>query len=163
MHKILLKIFRTGTLTEPLPEPGPPVKPCPLVRGSLAVRHVDAGSCNACELELHAFTQAFYAPESIGIRFVASPRHADVLLVTGPVTLAMKDALRAAHEAMPDPRYVIALGDCACNGGIFRGSYAVSGGVPEVIPVDGQIPGCPPEPKRILAYLEQLVSAENKD
>ncbi len=161
MHKILLKIFRTGNLTEPLPVPAPPLeKPCSLARGSLSIRHVDAGSCNACELELHALNQSIYSPETLGIRFVASPRHADALLVTGPVTLAMKEALKATAGATPNPRAIIAMGDCAINGGVFRGSYAVAGGVAEVIAVDGQIPGCPPAPGQILAFLERLALPE---
>jgi NADH-quinone oxidoreductase B subunit len=126
---------------------------------SLAIREVDAGSCNGCELEIHAVNNAYYDVERFGIRFVASPRHADVLLVTGPVTRNMRDALEKTYDAMPNPKWVVALGDCGRDGGCFAGSYAVVGGVSEVIPVDLHIPGCPPTPiailKGLLALLEQ--------
>src|SRR3974377_702214 len=111
---------------------------------SLSIREVDAGSCNGCELEIHALNNAFYDLERFGLRFVASPRHADVLLVTGPVTKNMREALERTYNAMPDPKWVVAAGDCAINGGIFAGSYAVVGGVEKVIPVDLHIRGCPP-------------------
>ena len=113
---------------------------------SLAIREVDAGSCNGCELEIHALNNAFYDLERFGLRFVASPRHADVLLVTGPVTKNMREALERTYRATPDPKWVIALGDCAADGGIFAGSYAVVGGVSNVVPVDLHIRGCPPSP-----------------
>src|SRR6059058_6646635 len=113
---------------------------------SLAIREVDAGSCNACELEIHALGNAFYDIERFGIRFVASPRHADVLLVTGPVTKNMRDAVVRTYDATAGPKWVVALGDCARDGGCFAGSYAVAGGVAEIIPVDLHIPGCPPAP-----------------
>jgi Ni,Fe-hydrogenase III small subunit len=125
---------------------------------SLAIREVDAGSCNGCELEIHALGNVFYDVERFGIRFVASPRHADVLLVTGPVTRNMRDALKRVYEAMPNPKWVVSVGDCALDGGCFAGSYAVEGGVASVVPVDLHIPGCPPRPieilKRLLALLE---------
>jgi Ni,Fe-hydrogenase III small subunit len=125
---------------------------------SLAIREVDAGSCNGCELEIHALGNVFYDVERFGIRFVASPRHADVLLVTGPVTKNMRDALKRVYEAMPNPKWVVSVGDCALDGGCFSGSYAVEGGVAGVVPVDLHIPGCPPRPieilKRLLALLE---------
>ena len=125
---------------------------------SLAIREVDAGSCNACELEIHALNNAFYDLERFGLRFVASPRHADVLLVTGPVTKNMREALERTYAATPDPKWVVAVGNCAVDGGIFAGSYAVSGGVESVIPVDLHIRGCPPTPtdllKGLLALLE---------
>lgn len=118
---------------------------------SLAIRQVDAGSCNACELEIAGLTGPHYDLERFGLHFVASPRHADCLLVTGPVTRNMAEALRRTWEATPDPKLVIAVGDCARDGGIFRGSYAVVGGVADVVPVDAVIPGCPPPPLAILA------------
>ena len=125
---------------------------------SLAIREIDAGSCNACELEIHALNNAFYDLERFGLRFVASPRHADVLLVTGPVTKNMREALMRTYAATPDPKWVVAVGNCAVDGGIFAGSYAVSGGVDNVVPVDLHIRGCPPTPtdllKGLLALLE---------
>ena len=129
---------------------------------SLSIRAVDAGSCNGCELELHALNNAFYDLERFGIRFVASPRHADVLVVTGPVTKNMREALEFTHNAMPDPKWVVAVGDCARDGGIFAQSYAVEGGVSKVVPVDLHIAGCPPRPVEImrglLALLEQAAA-----
>jgi len=126
---------------------------------SLSIREVDAGSCNACELEIHALNNAFYDLERFGLRFVASPRHADVLLVTGPVTKNMREALERTYAATPDPKWVVAVGNCAVDGGLFAGSYAVTGGVSEVIPVDLHIRGCPPRPidllMGLLALLEQ--------
>lgn len=124
-----------------------------LFRGSLAIRQVDAGSSNACEQELTALTNPYYDIERFGIHFVASPRHADMLLVTGPVTRNMRDALRATYEAMPTPNLVVAVGDDAIDGGLFKDSYAIVGGVERVIPVDFMIPGNPPSPRRILAGL----------
>lgn len=124
---------------------------------SLAIREVDAGSCNGCELEIHAVTAPVHDLERFGIRFVASPRHADVLLVTGPVTWNMAEALRRTYDATPAPKWVVALGDCARDGGCFAGSYAVAGGVAAVIPVDLHIPGCPPPPRAILAGLRALL------
>jgi Ni,Fe-hydrogenase III small subunit len=126
---------------------------------SLSIREVDAGSCNGCELEIHALSNAFYDLERFGLRFVASPRHADVLLVTGPVTKNMREALERTYNATPDPKWVVAIGDCARDGGCFAGSYAVVGGVSNVIPVDLHIGGCPPSPtamlQGLLALLEQ--------
>jgi len=126
---------------------------------SLSIREVDAGSCNGCELEIHALNNAFYDIERFGIRFVASPRHADVLLVTGPVTKNMREALERTYNATPAPKWVVAAGDCALNGGCFAGSYAVVGGVAEVIPVDLHIPGCPPRPIEILKSLLALLQS----
>ena len=127
---------------------------------SLAIREVDAGSCNACELEIHALNNAFYDLERFGLRFVASPRHADVLLVTGPVTKNMRLALERTYNATPGPKWVVAVGNCALDGGIFAGSYAVTGGVDKVVPVDLRIRGCPPTPvdllKGLLALLEPV-------
>jgi Ni,Fe-hydrogenase III small subunit len=117
---------------------------------ALVIRHVDAGSCNGCELEIHALNNPYYNIESLGIRFAASPRHADLLLVTGPVTKAMEGALRLAYEAMPDPKLVVAVGDCGCGGGIWGENYATCGRVANVIPVDVAVPGCPPPPTAIL-------------
>jgi len=130
-----------------------------LFRGSLAIRQVDAGSTNAAEHELTALSNAFYDAERFGIHFVASPRHADMLLVTGPVTRNMKNALIKAYEATPDPKIVVALGDDAIDGGIFKGSYAVYDGVNNVIPVDYEIPGDPPSPKIILCHLLKILGA----
>jgi Ni,Fe-hydrogenase III small subunit len=127
---------------------------------SLAIRQVDAGSCNGCELEIHALNNAFYDLERFGLRFVASPRHADVLLVTGPVTRNMREALERTYVATPDPKWVVALGDCAFDGGIFAGSYAVAGGVSNVVPVDLHIRGCPPPPTEILKGLIALLDAQ---
>ncbi len=124
---------------------------------SLSIREVDAGSCNGCELEIHALNNAYYDIERFGLRFVASPRHADVLLVTGPVTHNMRDALKLTYDATPGPKWVVACGDCAHDGGCFAGSYAVAGGVSSVLPVDLHIPGCPPNPLQILRGLLALV------
>jgi Ni,Fe-hydrogenase III small subunit len=120
---------------------------------SLSIRQVDAGSCNGCELEIHALNNAFYDLERFGFRFVASPRHADILLVTGPVTKNMREALERTYNATPGPKWVVAAGDCAFDGGIFAGSYAVTGGVSRVVPVDLHIPGCPPKPVELLRGL----------
>ena len=124
---------------------------------SLAIRQVDAGSCNGCELEIHALNNAYYDLERFGIRFVASPRHADVLLVTGPVTHNMREALERTYAATPAPKWVVAVGGCARDGGCFAGSYAVAGGVSNVVPVDLHIPGCPPRPVEILKGLLALL------
>ena len=127
---------------------------------SLSIREVDAGSCNGCELEIHALQNAFYDLERFGLRFVASPRHADVLLVTGPVTRNMREALERTYAATPDPKWVVAVGDCAADGGIFAGSYAVVGGVDKVVPVDLHIRGCPPDPVALLKGLLALMEPE---
>ena len=126
---------------------------------SLSIREVDAGSCNGCELEIHALNNAFYDLERFGLHFVASPRHADVLLVTGPVTRNMREALERTYNATPDPKWVVAVGDCAVVGGIFSGSYAVIGGVSGVVPVDLHIRGCPPQPTQLLKGLLTLLEA----
>lgn len=134
-----------------------------LLGRSLTIREVDAGSCNGCELEIHALNNAIYDVERFGIRFVASPRHADVLLVTGPATHNMRVALERTYNATPDPKWVIAAGDCACGCGVFSGSYAVVGSVGQVVPVDLHIKGCPPRPldllKGLLALLERASGA----
>jgi Ni,Fe-hydrogenase III small subunit len=132
---------------------------------SLSIREVDAGSCNGCELEIHALNNSFYDVERFGIRFVASPRHADVLLVTGPVTKNMRKALERTYEATPAPKWVVAVGDCAADGGMFAGSYACVGGVSAVVPVDLHIRGCPPRPvdllKGLLALLQDVTTGSS--
>ena len=168
----MLRFLREG-LRRPLTEPRPPVDPAFAALAanlnetvqrrlghSLAIRQVDAGSCNGCELEIHALNNAFYDIERFGIHFVASPRHADVLLVTGPVTKNMREALERTYRATPDPKWVVAVGDCAVDGGIFSGSYAVTGGVSNVVPVDLHIRGCPPSPTEILTGLISLLDAQ---
>lgn len=168
MRRILFESLTRGALTEPPPTPDPAglaelanqVNRTARTRlgRSLSIRQVDAGSCNGCELEIQALNNAFYDLEQFGLRFVASPRHADVLLVTGPVTLNMREALLRTYNATPDPKWVIALGTCAANGGIFAGSYAVAGGVSDVVPVDLHIRGCPPSPTQILCGLLALLT-----
>jgi Ni,Fe-hydrogenase III small subunit len=125
---------------------------------ALCIRHIDAGSCNGCELEIQALNNPLYNLEGLGIRFVASPRHADLLLVTGPVSKHMEGALRATYEATPDPKLVVALGDCGCTGGIFGENYASLGRVSNVIPVNVAVPGCPPSPTRILQGILTAIS-----
>ena len=161
-----------GIARRPLAEPPPPADDAALAElatnvecaarrrlgRSLAIREVDAGSCNGCELEIHALNNAFYDLERFGLRFVASPRHADVLMVTGPVTKNMREALERTYNATPDPKWVVAVGDCAVNGGIFSDSYAVVGGASAVVPVDLHIRGCPPRPVQLLAGLLALLS-----
>ncbi|MEQ9332077.1 NADH-quinone oxidoreductase subunit NuoB [Thalassobaculum sp.] len=163
MRKLLLD----SLLRRPLTEPAPAADDASLAElagairsrlgRSLSIRAVDAGSCNGCELEIHALNNAFYDLERFGIRFVASPRHADVLLVTGPVTRNMREALERTHAATPDPKWVVAVGDCAVDGGLFAGSYAVAGGVSSVVPVDLHIRGCPPSPTALLRGLLALL------
>src|SRR5216110_677768 len=126
---------------------------------SLSIREVDGGSCNGCELEIHALQNAFYDLERFGLRFVASPRHADLLLVTGPVTMTMREARERTYNATPEPKWVVAVGDCAADGGIFAGSYAVAGGVSNVVPVDLHIRGCPPSPVKLLEGLLALLES----
>ncbi|HLS57638.1 MAG TPA: NADH-quinone oxidoreductase subunit B family protein [Zeimonas sp.] len=159
MWKIARQIVRTGIRTEPAPQvataPGAEFdriqrEILDVLGRALTLRVVDAGSCNGCELELHALHNPYYNVEGLGIRFVASPRHADMLLVTGPVSRHMAFALRQTWEATPEPRLVVAIGDCGCTGGIFGESYASCGRVSNVIPVDVEIPGCPPPPLAIL-------------
>jgi Ni,Fe-hydrogenase III small subunit len=129
---------------------------------SLSIREVDAGSCNGCELEIHALANPFYDLERFGLRFVASPRHADILMITGPVTRNMREALERTYTATPDPKWVVAVGDCAVDGGLFAGSYAVVGGIAAVVPVDLHIRGCPPAPIQLLAGLLALLDATNR-
>jgi Ni,Fe-hydrogenase III small subunit len=169
MRKTLLNSLIHGTLTEPAPAPdeaalaelAQSVNRTARARlgRSLSIRQVDAGSCNGCELEIHALSNAFYDLERLGLRFVASPRHADVLMVTGPVTKNMREALLRTYMATPDPKWVVAIGNCAVDGGLFAGSYAVAGGVKDAIPVDLHIPGCPPTPLGILGGLIALLEA----
>lgn len=155
-------------VTEPPPPPDPEMAAMASTLDSLAqkrlgrslsIRQVDAGSCNGCELEIQALNNAFYDLEQYGLRFVASPRHADVLLVTGPVTKNMREALERTWVATPNPKWVVAVGDCGADGGIFAGSYAIEGGVSAVIPVDLVISGCPPTPRQLLQGLLSLFSA----
>jgi Ni,Fe-hydrogenase III small subunit len=129
---------------------------------SLSIREVDAGSCNGCELEIHALNNAIYDLERFGLRFVASPRHADVLLVTGPLTLNMREALQRTYVATPGPKWVVAVGDCAINGGVFAGSYAVAGGIAGTVPVDLTIAGCPPSPEQLLNGLLTLLESSSR-
>ncbi len=129
---------------------------------SLSIRQIDAGSCNGCELEIHAINNAFYDIERFGIRFVASPRHADVLLVTGPVTKNMREALERTYAATPAPKWVVAVGDCAIDGGVFAGSYAIDGAVANVVPVDLHIRGCPPRPIQLVEGLLRLLEPNAK-
>jgi Ni,Fe-hydrogenase III small subunit len=167
MRKTLFESLTHGPLTEPAPVPDEAslaelasnvnrVARAKLGR-SLSIRQVDAGSCNGCELEIHALSNAFYDLERLGLRFVASPRHADVLMVTGPVTKNMREALLRTYNATPDPKWVVAIGACAVDGGIFAGSYAVVGGVKDVVPVDLHIRGCPPSPNALLQGLLALI------
>jgi Ni,Fe-hydrogenase III small subunit len=170
MRKTLFESFFHGPLTEPGPTPdeaalaelAQTVNRAAHARlgRSLSVRHVDAGSCNGCELEIHALANAFYDLERFGLHFVASPRHADVLTVTGPVTKNMREALLRTYNATPDPKWVIAVGGCAADGGLFAGSYAVVGGVKDVVPVDLTIPGCPPNPLQLLKGLLALLESQ---
>lgn len=169
MRRTLWESFTRGSLTESLPpldenrvaEVAHRLDQAARRRlgRSLAIRHVDAGSCNGCELEIHALSNAFYDLERFGLRFVASPRHADVLTVTGPITKNMCEALERTYRATPDPKWVVAVGECACTGGIFGKSYACVGSLEEVLPVDLKIGGCPPRPidllQGLLALLEE--------
>src|SRR6476619_5429587 len=169
MRRLLFKNVVRGRVTAPAPKPDDAALAeiaANLDRAarrklgrSLAIREVDAGSCNGCELEIHALNNAVYDLERFGLRFVASPRHADVLLVTGPVTKNMREALERTYAATPDPKWVVAVGDCALDGGVFSGSYAVVGGVSAVVPVDLHIPGCPPRPVQLLKGLLSLLEA----
>src|SRR6186997_543070 len=129
---------------------------------SLAIRHVDAGSCNGCELEIHAMNSPYYNLEGLGIKFVASPRHADLLLVTGPVSRNMEEALRRTYDATPEPKLVVAIGDCGCDGGVFGESYASCGRVSNVIPVDVTVPGCPPTPLAIMQGILTAISIKRE-
>jgi Ni,Fe-hydrogenase III small subunit len=158
MLKTLRTITATGIVSEPAPDPDDALRVRAALQAeirdvlgrALTIRAVDAGSCNGCELEIHALNNPIYNLEGLGIRFVASPRHADLLLVTGPVSRHMADALRRTYEATPDPKLVVAVGDCGACGGVFGAGYASVGPVSAVIPVDVAVPGCPPTPVRLL-------------
>jgi Ni,Fe-hydrogenase III small subunit len=163
MWHILKQIVRTGIVTEPTPQAAEldTTTDAAIVQRihqdildilgqALTIRQVDAGSCNGCELEINALNNPYYNIEGLGIKFVASPRHADMLLVTGPVSHHMEEALRRTYDATPEPKLVLAVGDCGCTGGIFGESYASCGRVANVIPVDATVPGCPPPPVDIL-------------
>ena len=168
MRRTLFESLTHGPLTEtpPLPDDAALAELAASVERaarrrlgrSLSIREVDAGSCNGCELEIHALNNAFYDLERFGLRFVASPRHADVLLVTGPVTRNMREALERTYNATPDPKWVVAVGACAADGGLFAGSYGVVGGVNAVVPVDLHIAGCPPSPLQLLKGLLALLN-----
>jgi Ni,Fe-hydrogenase III small subunit len=172
MRRLLLQGLFRSPLTEPAPLADDSVlaelaetlegKARRKLGRSLSIRQVDAGSCNGCELEIHALGNPYYDVERFGLRFVASPRHADVLLVTGPVTKNMREALERTYNATPDPKWVVAVGDCAYDGGVFAGSYACIGAVEKVIPVDLHIRGCPPSPVDLLKGLIGLMDASAK-
>ena len=159
MLYILKQIAKTGIRSERAPVPAEDAVVAARLQQeilstlgrALTIRQVDAGSCNGCELEIHALGNPYYNIEGQGIRFVASPRHADLLLVTGPVSRHMETALKRTYDAAPDPKLVVAIGDCGCTGGVFGENYASRGRVANVIPVDVAVPGCPPHPRRILA------------
>ncbi|MEO6748355.1 MAG: NADH-quinone oxidoreductase subunit B family protein [Casimicrobiaceae bacterium] len=171
MLHILRQIVRIGIVTEAAPPPADEAtitarlqrQVLDTLGRALAIRHVDAGSCNGCELEIQALGNPYYNIEGMGIRFVASPRHADLLLVTGPVSKNMALALTRAYDAMPTPKLVVAVGDCGCTGGIFGESYASLGRVANVIPVDVEVPGCPPAPVAMLRGLLAAVGIGAKD
>ena len=166
MLKTLRQICRTGIITEPSPLSDDTLRVTEALQSrilevlgrALCIRAVDAGSCNGCELEIHALSNPLYNIEGLGIRFVASPRHADLLLVTGPVSRNMEVALRRTYDATPEPKLVVAIGDCGCTGGIFGESYASRGRVSNVIPVDVAVPGCPPSPRQILSGILTAIS-----
>jgi Ni,Fe-hydrogenase III small subunit len=168
MRRTLFESLTHGPLTEATPAPDEAAlaelansvnrKARAKLGRSLSIRQVDAGSCNGCELEIHALNNAFYDLERFGLHFVASPRHADVLLVTGPLTKNMREALLRTYNATPDPKWVVAVGTCAADGGVFASSYAVAGGVKDVLPVDLHIRGCPPSPTDLLKGLLALLS-----
>jgi Ni,Fe-hydrogenase III small subunit len=169
MFDVLSRMIRTGILTEPTPAP-PESSAAPtelqseilkIVGRALCIRHVDAGSCNGCELEIQALNNPYYNLEGAGIKFVASPRHADMLLVTGPVSVNMEEALKRTYDAMPEPKLVIAIGDCGTCGGVFGENYASSGAVANVIPVHHTVTGCPPSPADILSTIIQMVRSAN--
>ena len=166
--KVVRQIVKTGICTEPAPDIGAAAQAevsriqselLAILGQALTIREVDAGSCNGCELEINALGNPYYNLEGLGIRFVASPRHADMLLVSGPVTKNMENALLRAYECTPDPKLVVAIGDCGCDAGVFGKSYASCGGVSDVVPVDVRVPGCPPTP---LAMMQGILAAVRK-
>ena len=165
MYQLLKQIIVTGIKTEAPPQPDEALRVAAdrlraevleIFAGALTIRHVDAGSCNGCELEINSLNNPYYNLEGLGIKFVASPRHADLLLVTGPVSRHMEVALKRTYDATPEPKLVVAIGDCGCTGGIFGESYASCGRVSNVIPVDVAVPGCPPTP---LAIMQGILTA----
>ncbi len=170
MLKTIRQICRTGIVTEPYPSGDDALRTTDALQSrileiigrALCIRALDAGSCNGCELEIHALNNPIYNIEGLGIRFVASQRHADLLFVTGPVAGNMETALRRTYAAMPDPKLVVAIGACGCTGGIFGESYASRGRVSNVIPVDVAVPGCPPGPGRILSGILTAISTAGK-
>lgn len=168
MYQLLKQIVVAGIKTEAPPEPDEALRVTAQrlraeiledFAGALTIRHVDAGSCNGCELEINALNNPYYNLEGLGIRFVASPRHADLLLVTGPVSRHMETALKRTYDATPEPKLVVAIGDCGCTGGIFGESYACRGRVSNVIPVDVAVPGCPPTPRAIIQGILTAIDA----
>ena len=169
MFPMLRQILRTGIVSEPAPDADEALRTTAqrlseaMLRQlgrALVIRHVDAGSCNACELEIHALGNPYYNLEALGIKFAASPRHADLLLVTGPVAKNMEVAVKRAYAATPEPKLVVAVGDCGCTGGIFGESYASCGRVANVIPVDVNIPGCPPTPLQLMQGILAAIAPE---
>ena len=167
MYQLLKQIAITGIKTEAPPHPDEALRALAqrlqewvlaAFNGALTIRHVDAGSCNGCELEINSLNNPYYNLEGLGIKFVASPRHADMLLVTGPVSRHMEVALKRTYDATPDPKLVVAIGDCGCSGGIFGESYATCGRVANVIPVDVAVPGCPPTPAAIMQGILTAIS-----
>ena len=169
MYQTMKLILATGIKTEAPPQPDEALRVAgerlhseilQYFAGALTIRHVDAGSCNGCELEINALNNPYYNLEGLGIKFVASPRHADMLLVTGPVSRHMEVALKRTYEATPEPKLVVALGDCGCSGGIFGESYASCGRVSNVIPVDVAVPGCPPTPFAIMQGILTAISTK---
>ena len=172
MYRLLKQIAKTGIVSEPPPHPDETLRQIDQQLGevilrhfgrALAIRHVDAGSCNGCELEIHSMNGPYYNLERLGIKFVASPRHADLLLVTGPVSRNMELALKRTYAATPDPKLVVAIGDCGCTGGIFGESYASSGRVSNVIPVDVAVPGCPPTPIALMQGILTAISSAGRE
>jgi len=171
MYQLLKQIAVTGIKTEAPPQPDEALRVAAdrlraevleIFAGALTIRHVDAGSCNGCELEINSLNNPYYNLEGLGIKFVASPRHADLLLVTGPVSRHMEVALKRTYDATPEPKLVVAIGDCGCTGGIFGESYASCGRVSNVIPVDVAVPGCPPTPLAIMQGILTAISARRK-
>jgi Ni,Fe-hydrogenase III small subunit len=168
MYELLRQIVSVGIKTEVPPQANEALRVVTqrlkqeilgMFAGSLAIRHVDAGSCNGCELEIHMLNNAYYNIEGLGIKLVASPRHADLLLVTGPVSRNMEVALKRTFDAMPEPKLVVAVGDCGCSGGIFGESYASCGRVSNVIAVDVSVPGCPPTPVALMQGILTAISS----
>ena len=169
MYQLLKQIVVTGIKTEAPPQPDEALRVMAnrlraevleIFAGALTIRHVDTGSCNGCELEINSLNNPYYNLEGLGIKFVASPRHADLLLVTGPVSRHMEVALKRTYDATPEPKLVVAIGDCGCTGGIFGESYASCGRVSNVIPVDVAVPGCPPTPLAIMQGILTAISVK---